>query len=203
MAQRLEVARHAGRGRALHRDPGDDGCLGDDDLPREQVPQLRRRRLRARARPARRRGLVRPRRVAAATMSFVHLHTHSEYSMLDGAARVKHARRAGRRIRDAGARDHRPRLHVRRRRLLQDRPQGRASSRSSAARSTSRPTRAASATASPTSTTCCCLPRTTRATATSWRSSPTRRSTASTTSRRSTWSCSSATPRGSSAPRRA
>ena len=48
-------------------------------------------------------------------MSFVHLHTHTEYSLLDGAARVKAlvSRRQG--VRHARARDHRPRLHVRRR----------------------------------------------------------------------------------------
>ena len=76
-------------------------------------------------------------------MSFVHLHTHSEYSLLDGAARVEGPRRRARRARDAGARDHRPRRHVRRRRVLQGgRRKARRSSRSSAARSTSRPDRA-------------------------------------------------------------
>ena len=53
-----------------------------------------------------------------------------------------------------------------------------------------------SARASPTSTTCCCSRRTTRATATSWRSSATLRSRATTTSRRSISSCSSATRDG-------
>ena len=70
--------------------------------------------------------------------SFVHLHVHTDYSMLDGAARVKPAHR-GRGCRGhAGHRDDRPRQHVRRLRLLEDRDGRRASSRSSAPRPTSR-----------------------------------------------------------------
>ena len=50
--------------------------------------------------------------------SFVHLHVHTEYSMLDGAARAGQAVRAHRRDGHAGAGDDRPRQRVRRARLL-------------------------------------------------------------------------------------
>ena len=41
---------------------------------------------------------------------FVHLHVHSEYSILDGACRIPDLVGAGGRARDAGGRAHRPRL---------------------------------------------------------------------------------------------
>ena len=68
--------------------------------------------------------------------SFVHLHLHTEFSMLDGAARVDDVVGRGRGRRPAGARHHRPRQHVRSPRLLQGLPRRRASSRSSASRPT-------------------------------------------------------------------
>ena len=61
---------------------------------------------------------------AATTMgssdSFVHLHVHTEYSMLDGAARIDDlfAEAAG--DGHAGDRDHRPRQRVRRLRVLEE-----------------------------------------------------------------------------------
>ena len=45
---------------------------------------------------------------------FVHLHVHSEYSILDGACRIPDLAQARRRARDAGGRAHRPRLARRR-----------------------------------------------------------------------------------------
>ena len=51
--------------------------------------------------------------------SFAHLHVHTEYSMLDGAARLKELLRRGQPAGDAGGGDHRPRQHARRVRLLQ------------------------------------------------------------------------------------
>ena len=54
--------------------------------------------------------------------SFTHLHVHTEYSMLDGAARIGEVVARGRRRRPAGPRDHRPRQHVRDPRLLQGVP---------------------------------------------------------------------------------
>ena len=72
--------------------------------------------------------------------SFVHLHVHTEYSMLDGAARLDAPDRADRRARHAGGRDDRPRQRVRRLRVLQARPRPPGSSRSSASRPTSPPT---------------------------------------------------------------
>ncbi len=52
--------------------------------------------------------------------SFVHLHVHTEYSMLDGAAQDRRPVRRGRPDGDAGRRDHRPRLPVRRLRVLEE-----------------------------------------------------------------------------------
>ena len=77
--------------------------------------------------------------------SFTHLHVHTEFSMLDGAARLDElvAKAVGRR--PAGDRDHRPRQHVRDARVLQGVPASRASSRSSAPRPTWPTTTAASA----------------------------------------------------------
>ena len=50
-----------------------------------------------------------------AKADFVHLHVHSEYSLLDGAARLERARRAGRRARLPGHRADRPRQPLRQR----------------------------------------------------------------------------------------
>ena len=55
--------------------------------------------------------------------SFTHLHVHTEYSMLDGAARVGEVVGRGGRRRPARDRHHRPRQHVRRPRLLQGVPE--------------------------------------------------------------------------------
>ncbi len=55
---------------------------------------------------------------ALATPSFTHLHTHTEFSMLDGAARVNDVVAGSGGRRSAGARHHRPRQHVRRPRFL-------------------------------------------------------------------------------------
>ena len=71
--------------------------------------------------------------------SFTHLHTHTEFSMLDGAARVEDLVNAADGGRPAGPRHHRPRQHVRRPRLLQGLPTRRGSSPSSASRRTWRP----------------------------------------------------------------
>ena len=73
------------------------------------------------------------------TDSFVHLHVHTEYSMLDGAARLDDLFAEAARHGDAGAGDDRPRQRVRRLRLLEARPRPPGSSRSSAPRPTSRP----------------------------------------------------------------
>ena len=54
--------------------------------------------------------------------SFTHLHVHTEFSMLDGAARVDERRGQGGGRRPAGDRHHRPRQHVRHPRLLQGVP---------------------------------------------------------------------------------
>ncbi len=52
--------------------------------------------------------------------NFVHLHVHTEYSMLDGAARLGDLAAARRRPRHAGHRDDRPRQRVRGLRVLQE-----------------------------------------------------------------------------------
>ena len=184
------------------RDSRDHRRVGHDHLAREQVAELRRGRLHA-AILASSVTLRRLKSSGRRLVSFVHLHTHTEYSLLDGAARVKALVKQRSRLRDARAGDHRPRRTCTAPSTSTRRRPRQTSSRSSAVRSTSRPATASSGRASPTSTTCCCSPRTTRATATSWRSSSTRRSRATTTSRRSTWSCCDATRRGSSARRRA
>ena len=44
--------------------------------------------------------------------SFVHLHLHTEYSLLDGAVRMKELMKKAAEIEDAGGRDHRPRQSV-------------------------------------------------------------------------------------------
>ena len=75
----------------------------------------------------------------AGSDSFVHLHVHSEYSMLDGAARVERPVRRLRRDGHAGDRDHRPRQPVRGVRVLQGLQGQRRSSRSSGSRPTSPP----------------------------------------------------------------
>ena len=75
---------------------------------------------------------------------FVHLHTHTEFSMLDGAARVDDLVEAAVERRPARARDHRPREPLRRLRLLRGVPRARASRRSSAPRPTWRGSRATS-----------------------------------------------------------
>ena len=68
--------------------------------------------------------------------SFVHLHVHTEYSMLDGAARLEDLFAEAARHGDARAGDDRPRQRVRRLRLLEGRPRRPGSSRSSAWRAT-------------------------------------------------------------------
>ena len=55
---------------------------------------------------------------ATLAKSFVHLHLHTEFSMLDGAARIERGRGDGGGRRPARGRHHRPRQHVRRPRLL-------------------------------------------------------------------------------------
>ena len=55
---------------------------------------------------------------------FVHLHVHSEYSILDGACRIPDLVGQGRAARDAGGHAHRPRLARGRGRPLQARGQG-------------------------------------------------------------------------------
>ena len=121
--------------------PCHDGSRGSRRLT--SFPQTDARRSRAgplphaRRRPAR--SSPRPCRHWASD-SFVHLHVHTEYSMLDGAARLGRADRAGRRAGHAGGRDDRPRQRVRRLRVLHARPRPPGSSRSSASRPTSPPT---------------------------------------------------------------
>ena len=56
--------------------------------------------------------------------NFVHLHVHSEFSLLDGAARIEALFRQGGRVPDAGARDHRPRRDVRGAPVLRGRDRG-------------------------------------------------------------------------------
>ena len=53
------------------------------------------------------------------SQTVVHLHVHSEYSLLDGACKIDRARAARRRARDARARPHRPRGDERRGGALQ------------------------------------------------------------------------------------
>ena len=147
--------------------------------------------------------------------SFTHLHVHTEFSMLDGAARVDDAGGRGGGRRAAGARHHRPRQHVRvldfykacqrpgrqaghRHRGLHGPRPPLASARRAGAGST---TPAATPRAARSSTTTSpCWPRTTPATATSSSSPAWPSSRATTTSPGSTGSCSSATTRASSPP---
>ena len=104
-------------------------------------------------------------------MSFVHLHTHTEYSLLDGAARVEE-------LVERAKEFEMPALAITDHGYMY----GAVDFYRAATKAGIKPiigcevyftpdTPPASATASPTSTTCCCSPRTTRATATSWRSS--------------------------------
>ena len=64
-----------------------------------------------------------PARTMAGLVSapFVHLHCHSEYSILDGACRIRQLVERAARARDAGGLGHRPRLHGRGRRAVQGR----------------------------------------------------------------------------------
>ena len=78
---------------------------------------------------------------------FVHLHLHSQYSLLDGANRLDDVIAAAAAAGHAGAGADRPRQHVRRDRVLQHARKAPGSSRSSASRPTSR--RAAGSTAQP------------------------------------------------------
>ena len=71
-------------------------------------------------------------------LSFIHLHNHSEYSILDGCLKVSDLVEAASQERHAGRGPHRPRQHLRGRRRSSRRPRPRASSPSSAVRSTSR-----------------------------------------------------------------
>ena len=134
--------------------------------------------------------------------SFVHLHLHTEYSMLDGAARIAEVVATAAADGQPAVGHHRPRQHVRRPRLL---PRGASrpiSRRSSGPRPTwSRPavTTGRGAT-STTSTTSRCSRNRRRATATSSRCRRTPTSTASSRNHASTSSCSSSTTRGWSAP---
>ena len=80
---------------------------------------------------------------APAGKSFAHLHVHTEYSMLDGAARLNDLFRRCQADGHAGHRHDRPRQHLRRLRLLEQGDQAPGSSRSSASRPTSRPSTAA------------------------------------------------------------
>ncbi len=57
--------------------------------------------------------------------SFAHLHLHTEFSMLDGAARVEEVVKRAAVRRPAGHSHNRPRQHVRRPGFLQGRPRGR------------------------------------------------------------------------------
>ena len=73
-------------------------------------------------------GQGRPRRPASTpSSSFVHLHLHTEFSMLDGAARIDDVMAAAAADGQPAVGHHRPRQHVRRPRLLRGRPRGRAS----------------------------------------------------------------------------
>ena len=67
---------------------------------------------------------------------FVHLHLHTEFSLLDGACHIDELVEQARQARHEGARHHRPRQHVRGGGLPRRLPGRRASSPSSAARST-------------------------------------------------------------------
>ena len=69
---------------------------------------------------------------------FVHLHLHSEYSLLDGACRIEELLDRAVGAEDAGGGDHRARQHVLVGHLPRPGAQARASTRSSAARCTSR-----------------------------------------------------------------
>ena len=53
-------------------------------------------------------------------MSFVHLHLHTQYSLLDGANKIAALIPRVKALGHAGGRHHRPRQHVRRGRVLQD-----------------------------------------------------------------------------------
>ena len=171
------------------------GASLHDDHAREPLPQLRRRRL-----PHRRCDrLGEPRRRASSRRmsGFVHLHTHSEYSLLDGAARVDGPRRARGRARDARARAHRPRRDVRRGRVLQDGEEGGHQAdhrlRGLLHARVAHEARGQAAALPPAAARQGPRP----ATATSWRWCPRRGSTASTTSRGSTGAARAVLARGS------
>ena len=51
-------------------------------------------------------------------MAFVHLHVHTEYSLLDGACRIEKLVSKAKELGRDGACDNRPRRHVRRGRVL-------------------------------------------------------------------------------------
>ena len=68
-------------------------------------------------------------------MAFAHLHVHTEYSLLDGACRIRDLPKLVKELGQTAVRHHGPRRYVRRHRLLPGLQGRRASSRSSAARS--------------------------------------------------------------------
>ena len=76
---------------------------------------------------------------------FVHLHVHSEYSLLDGAAQLEKLVQQAKALRLPRPRPHRPRQPLRRHRLLHGRPEGRhqAHPRLRALRGAGQPQRAA------------------------------------------------------------